>query len=243
MPGVSIAEPPPATVQPSIRAEGALTTGKLANAELRIELAFSICGPIRAPDHAETLSVLDSVIDGAGVAAIDGIGAGAAGPPLRIERSTVRGRVRVRQIDLATETIFDGLASADRIQVGCVRFSFVRPGSRTPRRYRCQPDLAERRAIEAAEAKAGPLTALQRDSIRAAERRRVKPEYTAEGYGHPAYLQLSLNAPVEISTGAEDGSEMGVYCHLKQPQRAANLRTRLEEYLPFGLDSGLIYVT
>jgi hypothetical protein len=242
VPGVSIAEPPPATVQPSIRA-AALSGGQLANAELRIELAFSICGPIRAPDHAESLSVIDSVVDGAGIAAIAGIGAGAAGPALRIERSTVRGRVRVRQIDLATETIFDGLTTADRIQIGCVRFSYVQPGSRTPRRYRCQPDLAERRAIDAAEAKAGPLTAAQRDAVRTGERRRVRPEFTAEAYGHHAYLQLSLNAPSEIATGAEDGSEMGVYGHLKQPQRAANLRTRLEEYLPFGLDFGLIYAT
>ena len=47
----------------------------------------------------------------------------------------------------------------------------------------------------------------------------------------------------EIQTGAEDGSEMGVYCHLKQPQRLDNLRLRLEEYLPFGLSSGTILVT
>jgi hypothetical protein len=49
--------------------------------------------------------------------------------------------------------------------------------------------------------------------------------------------------PAEIATGAEDGSEMGAYCHLKQPQREANLRLRLEEYLPFGLEAGIIYVT
>jgi hypothetical protein len=36
---------------------------------------------------------------------------------------------------------------------------------------------------------------------------------------------------------------MGVYAHLRQPQRAANLRVRLEEYLPFGLDAGLVFVT
>ena len=242
VPGVSIADPPPPTAQPSIVAAAALA-GRLANAELRIELAFSICGPIRAPDHAESLTVIDSVVDGVGRPAVAGIAAGAAGPPLRIERSTVRGQVRVRQIDLATETLFDGLATADRVQVGCVRFSYVRPGSRTPRRYRCQPDLAERRALEAAEAKSGPLSPAQRNAIRTAERRRVRPEFTAEAYGHHAYLQLSLNAPAEISTGAEDGSEMGVYSHLKQPQRVANLRTRLEEYLPFGLDFGLIYAT
>jgi hypothetical protein len=48
---------------------------------------------------------------------------------------------------------------------------------------------------------------------------------------------------MEIRAGAEDGSEMGVFCHLKQPQRETNLRIRLEEYLPFGLDPGVIYVT
>ena len=34
---------------------------------------------------------------------------------------------------------------------------------------------------------------------------------------------------------------MGAFSHLKQPQR--NLRLRLGEYLPFGLEPGLIYVT
>ena len=36
---------------------------------------------------------------------------------------------------------------------------------------------------------------------------------------------------------------MGAYCQLKQPQRESNLRIRLDEYLPFGLEAGLIYVT
>ncbi|HEY0107639.1 MAG TPA: hypothetical protein VGB91_16270, partial [Rhizomicrobium sp.] len=88
-----------------------------------------------------------------------------------------------------------------------------------------------------------PLSQPQRDALRAEVRRRVKPEYTAEPYGAPAYLQLSLHGPAEIATGAEDGSEMGVYCHLKQPQRESNLRLRLEEYLPFGLSYGLIFST
>ena len=43
--------------------------------------------------------------------------------------------------------------------------------------------------------------------------------------------------------GAEDGSEMGVFCHVKQPQRESNLRIRLDEYLPVGLDAGIVYVT
>jgi hypothetical protein len=36
---------------------------------------------------------------------------------------------------------------------------------------------------------------------------------------------------------------MGVFNHLQQPQREANLRAALEEYLRFGLEAGLFYVT
>ena len=196
------------------------------------------------PDHAEGITALDSIIDGVGIDAIAGPGATTSlAPPLRSERTTIRGRTLVRQIDLATETIFDGHVEAQRTQTGCVRFSYVPPRSRTPRRYRCQPDLADRRAIEAEEARVGPLTPAQKQAVRDLVHLRVKPEYTAEAYGQPAYLQLSLRGPEEIAKGAADGSEMGAYCHLKQPQREANLRMRLKEYLPFGLEYGLIYVT
>ncbi|MBU3078989.1 hypothetical protein [Sphingomonas quercus] len=248
LPGLSVAEldppPAPAPAAPSLTAVATLATGALANEELRVEIAFSITGAIRLPRHAEQLVILDSIVDGAGTDAVADAGtAGGPGPPARIERSTLRGGVGVKQLDLATEAIFDGPVTAERVQTGCVRFCYVPPGSRTPRRYRCQPDLAERRAIDDAEALSGPLTPAGRDAVRVRVRQRVKPEYSAEDYGAPAFLQLALNGPTEIATGAEDGSEMGVYCHLKQPQREANLRMRLSEYLPFGLDYGLVYAT
>jgi len=69
------------------------------------------------------------------------------------------------------------------------------------------------------------------------------PAYTSRRYGDPGFAQLHLNAPRQIARGADDGSEMGVFCHLKQPQRADNLTMRLAEYLPFGLEAGIIYVT
>lgn len=252
VPGGSIAEPdpdlppaPPVVPQPSIRA-AAVSGGAPANTELRIEMAFSITGQIRIPETAEGIFALDCAIDGSGVSAIRGLGVSPAspGPALHLERTTLRGPVNVRQIDMATEVIFDGVVTAERVQTGCVRFSYIAPGSQTPRRYRCQPGLAERADITRIEnAKGVPLTQAERDDIRARVRRRVRPEYTSEAYGAPAWLQLSRIGPTEIATGAEDGSEMGVWCHLKQPQREANLRQRLEEYLPFGLDAGLIYVT
>ncbi|HMR67355.1 MAG TPA: hypothetical protein PKE64_25360, partial [Anaerolineae bacterium] len=60
---------------------------------------------------------------------------------------------------------------------------------------------------------------------------------------HPAYGQLSLTCPLEIKTGAEDGLEMGAFSFLKQPQREANLRANLDEYLRFGLEAGIFYAT
>ena len=76
----------------------------------------------------------------------------------------------------------------------------------------------------------------------AATTRRVQPEFTTRRYGLPAYAQLSLDCAPEICTGADNGAEMGVFNALLQPQREANLRLRFEEYLPFGLEAGLIFV-
>jgi hypothetical protein len=85
------------------------------------------------------------------------------------------------------------------------------------------------------------LTPAELALLRQQVAQRVVPEYVSEAYGQPAYLQLSDNGPIEIGTGTEDGAEMGVWCHLKQPQRAANLKLRLDEYLPFGLSAALIH--
>jgi hypothetical protein len=125
-----------------------------------------------------------------------------------------------------------------------VRFSFVPAGSKTPRRYRCQPDLEIARRTEEAEKKKGAkLTPPESKALRQEIQEWLVPSFTSDRYGQPAYAQLHLACPRQITTGAEDGSEMGTFCHLKQPQREANLRLRLEEYLPFGLEPGILYVT
>jgi hypothetical protein len=72
---------------------------------------------------------------------------------------------------------------------------------------------------------------------------RVQPQFTTERYGQPAYCQLSGRCPIEIRTGADDESEMGVFHDVFAPQRQTNLEVRLEEYLRFGLEAGIFYAS
>jgi len=211
------------------------------NESLRVELAFSICGPLRVPELSGGLCLLDVIVDGLGGTAISGsVMADECGPSTWIERATIFGEVFVGGLELASEVIFDAKVRVVRRQEGCVRFSFVPVGSSTPRRFRCQPELELAERIAAAP---GPLSDAAKAALAAEVSAWLVPSYTSTLYGQPAYAQLHLACPRQLSEGAEDGSEMGAFCHLKQPQRLANLRFRLGEYLPFGLEPGFIFVT
>jgi len=154
---------------------------------------------------------------------------------LTVLRSTVFGKVRVHALELGENSIFEGPILVARRQLGCLRFSSYVPGSRTPRRFACQPDLAEAAAIE------GLTDATQREAVQAQARARVRPRLRSERFGSPVYARLADGCAEEIRHGAEDESEMGVFHDLFEPQRAANLRARLDEYTPAGVDAGLIF--
>lgn len=109
------------------------------------------------------------------------------------------------------------------------------PGSRTPRRYNCQPDLAlEQVTVGSAR------QPRERTPARAASEQ-VRPRFESEHYGTPNYARLVQSGPVEIARGADDESEMGVF-HDLEPQRAAD-QTRLDEYMLAGFDAGIIYAS
>jgi hypothetical protein len=72
---------------------------------------------------------------------------------------------------------------------------------------------------------------------------KLKPVFTSMYYSNPAYAQLAGNSAIEIKTGSEDGSEIGVFCKLKTPQRLSNLKNSLKEYLKFGHEAGIFFVT
>jgi hypothetical protein len=186
--------------------------------------------------------ILDSIVDAFAPTGAAFGGPGGAGPNLFLERSTVFGELSARSLEMS-ESIATGPVDVVRTQEGCVRFSYVPPGSHTPRRYRCQPDLAVEKAIaEALEGDPG-LSDLEKAQIASFVRGFLVPGFTTTLYGHAAYAQLREGCPTEIRTGAEDGSEMGAFSHLKQPQREGNLRLRLDEYLPFGLEAGILFAT
>lgn len=225
-------------------------TGASAPGSVKVTIGHSIVGPIRLPAEGARLTIRDSIVQapkvkGKARAAIAANDSGTKpGPPTTLERVTVWGSVHVKELTLASEVIFTSQVKVQHRQAGCVRFSHVPKNSQTPRRYRCQPDMAleawaKKRAEKFNKAFAKKLPQAEEASIRS----RLQPSFTSTRYGDLGFAQLDTTCAQEIRTGAEDGSEMGAFCSLKQPQRETNLRIRLEEYLPFGLEAGLIYVT
>jgi hypothetical protein len=203
-------------------ATGPLTV-QTSNPDLRVRLVRSICGAIHLPTTVRRLEVDDCIVDGAGAPAIQATGARAD-----LQASSFIGQVHVRQLE-AGNSIFFEKVTATRRQAGCVRFCFLPEDSVTPRRYRCQPDLA--------------LEHVAGVTAQNAIRGRIKPAFTSDDYGQPGYGQLKLTVPEEIAEGADDGAEMGAFRFLQQPQRAANLEASLDEYLRFGLEAGIFFVT
>ncbi|MDL1977382.1 MAG: hypothetical protein LWX52_04660 [Deltaproteobacteria bacterium] len=205
---------------------------------LRIECERSICGPIVIPTNTvPELNIVDSIVS-SGTENIESRPAiHTPNTATTIEMSTVFGSSEVRTLE-ASNSIFTDKMTVHHRQTGCVRFSYVPTDSRIPRRYRCQPDLS--------------LKGITDEAKRAAIEARLQPVFTSVHYkgfdpahvhlSH-AYAQLSRACAEEIRTGAENGSEMGVFQHLYQPQRETNLRISLEEYLPAGLEAGIFYVT
>ena len=182
-----------------------------------IQVAGDEVGTDPTPIH-----IRDSILDATGHhrAALSAPDHRHAHAVLYAYRTTVIGEVHTHAVRLAENTIFTGRIRVARRQIGRLRYCYVPAGSRTPQRYRCQPDLA------------GPDHA-----------GRVRPLLAAERYGDPDYGQLTAACAEEITRGAEDGGEMGAFHDLYQPQRTDALRTRLAEYTPAGTDAGVFFVT
>lgn len=226
------------------------------NVPVRITLDHCITGPIHVNRDAvhtdpQAICINDSIVDAMrddfpAIASQVGRTAHAAAT---IARSTVIGTVYVDTLNLAENTIFTGHVDVKRRQIGCVRYSYVQHGSCIPRRFQAQPDGVVRAVDDALAQKVadGLLTQNEadamRESLRQVEMMRVRPRFTSTRYGYPGFCQLAEDCAVEITRGADDESEMGAFHDLFQPQRAANLTARLAEYMPAGMDAGIIYAS
>ncbi len=377
---------------------------ELTDSRARVEIHRTILGSILvSQDEVGTdpirLSLSDSILD-ATAPDREAVGAPAGGwahAVLTVLRTTVVGEVRTHAVELGENSIFLGRMRVARRQWGCLRHSWVTPGSRTPRRYRCQPDLVEealrdalprvevgpdaradlrlfgfqgtggpapdgapsgasllggipapspanlevslevsdpdpepgthftlsvtvdnrgpldargvavvlsasdptglelvgepvlsqgegregeedgqviwevgtleagRRAMLTLRLEVDPdglpvprqvlLSALLQGETRPGsgrswlenqirrERLRVRPRFTSLRYGEPGYGQLAPTCAPEVARGADDESEMGAFHDLFQPQRAANLAARLDEFVPAGMTIGTFYAT
>jgi hypothetical protein len=194
-----------------------------------VEIDHCIVGGIRTVDGV-TVSITDSIVDATAPNRIAYAAPNnSPGGALTVQESTIIGKVSTMALDLASNSIFLAERTAtdppttppvraERLQQGCVRFCFLPIDARVPRRHASQP------ADAAAAARIGPIFAALR-------------------YGDPDYCRLSQRTPPEISQGADDGSEMGVFHDLFQPQRETNVRIRLDEFLRFNLEAGIFYVT
>ena len=215
---------------------------ELNNVRAAVEIEHSIVGAIRIAEDAVRLdpiplSISDSIVDATAAErqAIGAPGDGIAHAVLTVRKTTVFGIVDVHAMLLAETSLFTGCVNVARRQIGCMRFCYVPSACRTPRRYRCQPDdaiAAIRKRLE---------DPAQIEAASASERQRLRPQFTSTHYGAPAYAQLAAGCADEIVRGADDYAEMGVYHDLFQPQRTANLRTRLAQSTPAGMHVGLFF--
>lgn len=204
----------------------------------RVTIDSCVIGGLKvdAPLQSEPLAidVSDTIID-ATSDELDAVAAsrGAWAPAtLSTTRCTVVGATRVQLIGLAENSIFTADVSVVRRQEGCVRYCWVPPGSRTPRRYHCQPDLA----LDALRERLGRKLGTDEADLVI---ERVRPRFDSLRYGSPEYARLAEDCAEEIVRGADDESEMGAFHDAFLPQRRDNLRRRLDDYTPAGMETGI----
>jgi hypothetical protein len=193
-----------------------------------INIDKSITGSIRAVDGANII-ISNSIVDAVKETdpAYSGLLDTQPGASLTLNNTTIIGKVYTLIMN-ASNTILNASLKptdtwkapviAERLQDGCIRFSYVPFGSVLPRLYHCLPGTAELADC-------------------------IKPGFTSTIYGTAGYCQLGGHCASQIKNGADDGAEMGVFHNLYQPQREQNLQARLNEYLRFGLEAGILYAS
>jgi hypothetical protein len=176
--------------------------------------ALTITGSIVSPDGAAAPAISAINLDG------------------QLRDVTVLGVSRFKSLE-ATNVIFVEAAEVVRRQAGCVRYSAIAPGSSMPRRFRCQPDLAQ---AAASARKQAPLTLAENATVALG----VTPLFLDTDLDEPTVAMLHPLASDGLRLGGEGDSEMGAFSVAAEGLRMANLTSLFDDFLPFGLEAGLI---
>lgn len=149
----------------------------------------------------------------AALPAIASDGHGATGPTIRLERVTVLGTMRATSVELVSDSVLAQPLLADRGQAGCVRFSYVAPGSVTPRRYRCVPNH-----------ECTPHLAIH-----------------STRYGDPRFGELvPTESMAVVRHGSSTGDQMGAFCAFKHRLREQTLMSDLDEFMRLSMEAGVL---
>jgi hypothetical protein len=207
------------TVWPAAGGAPAVAVGDGATT---LAVAASILGPLAVSAECKELAVEDSIVDGGGGPALSGAAgvAEAPGPRARLERVTAVGGVRLAALH-AESCLFTERVTVDDAAGSHARESFLPPGSSS---VGGDVKVAAATALVAA---SGP----------------PRTWFTSLDFAAPGYAQLGPRAPASVVAGGADGAEMGAFHRLHQAQRAANLPAILGEYVPWGYQARVLYVT
>jgi hypothetical protein len=212
--------------QVALAATGAITP-------LRVTCSASILGPVRLPGGTAAvrgdLTLTDSLV------VADGASGDCLGLPAMeaaLCNVTVLGTAAARALS-ATNGLFGDIVTVTRRQSGCLRYSFIPDGSKVPRTFRCQPDLA---LAAAREAKGSDLTSAEANSVRLS----VRPVLMDEALDEPTVAMLHALCPAAIREGGEGGAEIGVFANAAWGLVRANLESLFAEFLPHVLDGVVI---
>jgi hypothetical protein len=202
---------------------------------MQVSIQKSIVGGAWVNARASAL-ISDSIVDArdpSGVAYVASVDATSQipqpGGALTLDGCTVVGKIYASMLQLVSDSlIWAWLSDADlaasprawlaplwsaRKQEGCVRFSYLPGNSLVPRQFKCLDQ--------------GPGV--------------PEPMFVSLRFGDPGYGKLVSSTDGAIRRGADDGGEMGVYHFVLAPLRETDLRIRLQEYMPVGLEFGIFY--
>jgi hypothetical protein len=185
--------------------------GTVPSTSLNAAIEAAILGmPVATAEQAWPLALADLAL---------GVSDGA----VALSRTTVLGPTYTHQLS-ASECILDSMAAVENPQAGCVRYTAYTQDSALHQPFRSVV-ISDQAAIFVTKDFGQPEYA----RLRADADLQILPQQGGSSCG--------ANEPAIVATileGAQNGSEMGVYCLAQLPLKHQGLAIKFEEYAPVG---------